>query len=213
MEDLLRMTNSFNCEGSVYPSIDESFRNRFYNFNRLLKTKYKFKRVDVFEDDTWNITDLMCGNLDVKNNENAILNFIYLENGIVSSKIKDFIEYVKIKNKIIRSCDFCYYRDFSLLFPIEFQCKRQGRFTNPIQEAQRCIMYSVQNVPNVKNEFSELTDYVYGFPRDIETFCGIKKSGNPAINIINKFKDGTVAREKQAEIVEIFKNMITEKQK
>jgi hypothetical protein len=160
MEDLLRMTNSFNCEGSVYPSIDESFRNRFYNFNRLLKTKYKFKRVDVFEDDTWNITDLMCGNLDVKNNENAILNFIYLENGIVSSKIKDFIEYVKIKNKIIRSCDFCYYRDFSLLFPIEFQCKRQGRFTNPIQEAQRCIMYSVQNVPNVKNEFSDVVYYV-----------------------------------------------------
>ena len=160
MEDLLRMTNSFNCEGSVYPSIEESFRNRFYNFNRLLKTKYKFKRVDVFEDDTWNITDLICGNLDIKNNENAILNFIYLENGIVSSKIKDFIEYVKIKNKIIRSCDFCYYRDFSLLFPIEFQCKRQGRFTNPIQEAQRCIMYSVQNVPNVKNEFSDVVYYV-----------------------------------------------------
>ena len=80
-------------------------------------------------------------------------------------------------------------------------------------------MYDTDGDPNrpdniaVKSEFSELTDYAYGFPRDIETFCGIKKSGNPAINIINKFKDGTVAMEKQAEIVEIFKNMITEKQK
>ena len=36
-----------------------------------------------------------------KNNENAILNFIYLENGIVSSKIKDFIEYVKQKEILI----------------------------------------------------------------------------------------------------------------
>ena len=81
------------------------------------------------------------------------------------------------------------------------------------------VLYDTDGDPNradniaVKNEFSEFTDYAYGFTRDIETFCGIKKSGNPAINIINKFKDGTVAREKQAEIVEIFKNMITEKQK
>ena len=64
----------------------------------------------------------------------------------------------------------------------------------------------------VTSEFSELTDYSYGFPRDIETFCGIKKSGNPAINIINKFKDGTVPPEKRAEVVQIFKNLISQKQ-
>ena len=80
-------------------------------------------------------------------------------------------------------------------------------------------MYDTDGDPNrpdniaVRNEFSELTDYSYGFPRDIETFCGIKKSGNPAINIVNKFKDGIVPMEKQAEIVEIFKKMITERQK
>ena len=81
------------------------------------------------------------------------------------------------------------------------------------------VLYDTDGDPNrpdniaVKNEFSELTDYSYGFPRDIETFCGIKKSGNPAINIINKFKDGTVAKEKQAEVIEIFKNLITQKKK
>ena len=81
------------------------------------------------------------------------------------------------------------------------------------------VLYDTDGDPNrpdniaVKNEFSELTDCSYGFPRDIETFCGIKKSGNPAINIINKFKDGTVAKEKQAEVIEIFKNLITQKQK
>ena len=70
-------------------------------------------------------------------------------------------------------------------------------------------MYDTDGDPNrpdniaVRNEFSELTDYSYGFPRDIETFCGIKKSGNPAINIVNKFKDGIVPMEKQAEIVDI----------
>ena len=61
----------------------------------------------------------------------------------------------------------------------------------------------------VKNEFSELTDYSYGFPRDIETFCGITKKGNPAINIITSFQDGTVPQEKQTEIVNIFKKLIT----
>ena len=81
------------------------------------------------------------------------------------------------------------------------------------------VLYDTDGDPNrpdniaVKNEFSELTDYSYGFARDIETFCGIKKSGNPAINIINKFKDGTVAKEKQAEVIEIFKNLISQKKK
>lgn len=81
------------------------------------------------------------------------------------------------------------------------------------------VLYDTDGNPNrpdniaVRNEFSELTDYSYGFPRDIETFCGIKKSGNPAINIINKFEDGTVTQEKQAEVVEIFKNLIMQKQK
>lgn len=81
------------------------------------------------------------------------------------------------------------------------------------------VLYDTDGNPNrpdniaVRNEFSELTDYSYGFSRDIETFCGIKKSGNPAINIINKFEDGTVTREKQAEVVEIFKNLIIQKQK
>ncbi len=81
------------------------------------------------------------------------------------------------------------------------------------------VLYDTDGNPNrpdniaVRNEFSELTDYSYGFPHDIETFCGIKKSGNPAINIINKFEDGTVTREKQAEVVEIFKNLIIQKQK
>ena len=81
------------------------------------------------------------------------------------------------------------------------------------------VLYDLDGDPNrpdniaVRNEFSELTDYSYGFPRDIETFCGIKKSGNPAINIINKFEDGTVTQEKQAEVVEIFKNLIMQKQK
>ena len=66
------------------------------------------------------------------------------------------------------------------------------------------VLYDLDGNPNrpdniaVRNEFSELTDYSYGFSHDIETFCGIKKSGNPAINIINKFEDGTVTREKQA---------------
>lgn len=81
------------------------------------------------------------------------------------------------------------------------------------------ILYDTDGDPNrpdnvaVKNEFSELTDYSYGFPRDIETFCGIKKSGNPAINIINKFQDGTVDAKKQAEIVKIFTDLITQKKK
>jgi predicted ATP-dependent endonuclease of OLD family len=81
------------------------------------------------------------------------------------------------------------------------------------------VLYDLDGNPNrpdniaVRNEFSELTDYSYGFSHDIETFCGIKKSGNPAINIINKFKDGTVAKEKQAEVIEIFKNLITQKKK
>lgn len=81
------------------------------------------------------------------------------------------------------------------------------------------VLYDTDGDPNradniaVVKEFSGLTDYSYGFPRDIETFCGIKKSGNPAINIINKFKDGTVAQEKQSEIVRIFKNLITQQEK
>lgn len=80
------------------------------------------------------------------------------------------------------------------------------------------VLYDTDGDPNradniaVTSEFSELTDYSYGFPRDIETFCGIKKSGNPAINIINKFKDGTVPPEKRAEVVQIFKNLISQKQ-
>ncbi len=77
------------------------------------------------------------------------------------------------------------------------------------------VMYDTDGDPNrqdnidVKNEFSALTDYSYGFPRDIETFCGIRKSGNPAINIINKFEDGTVDATTQAAVVQIFKDMIT----
>ena len=80
------------------------------------------------------------------------------------------------------------------------------------------VLYDTDGDPNradniaVTSEFSELTDYSYGFPRDIETFCGIKKSGNPAINIINKFKDGTVSPEKRAVVVQIFKNLISQKQ-
>ena len=80
------------------------------------------------------------------------------------------------------------------------------------------VLYDTDGDPNradniaVTSEFSELTDYSYGFPRDIETFCGIKKSGNPAINIINKFKDGTVPPKKRAEVVQIFKNLISQKQ-
>jgi hypothetical protein len=81
------------------------------------------------------------------------------------------------------------------------------------------VLYDTDGDPNrpdniaVKNEFSELTDYSYGFPRDIETFCGIKKSGNPAINVINKFQDGTVKASKQAEIVKIFTDLITQNKK
>jgi predicted ATP-dependent endonuclease of OLD family len=81
------------------------------------------------------------------------------------------------------------------------------------------VLYDTDGDPNrpdniaVKSEFSELTDYSYGFPRDIETFCGIQKKGNPAINIIKCFQDGTVSQEKQAEVVGIFKNLIMRKQK
>lgn len=81
------------------------------------------------------------------------------------------------------------------------------------------VLYDTDGDPNrpdniaVKNEFSELTDYSYGFPRDIETFCEIKKSGNPAINVINKFQDGTVKASKQAEIVKIFTDLITQNKK
>lgn len=81
------------------------------------------------------------------------------------------------------------------------------------------VMYDMDGDPNrpdniaVAKEFSELTDYSYGFARDIETFCGIKKSGNPAINIVKKFADGTVDKRIQAQVVQIFTDLITKKQK
>ncbi len=77
------------------------------------------------------------------------------------------------------------------------------------------VLFDMDSNPNrqdnqdVINEFSNLTEYHYGFQKDIETFCGIKKSGNPAINIINKFEDGTVAPATQAAVVQIFKDLIT----
>lgn len=77
------------------------------------------------------------------------------------------------------------------------------------------VLYDTDGDPNrpdniaVKNEFSALTDYSYGFPRDIETFCGIHKAGNPAINIINKFEDRTIDATTQANVVQIFKDLIT----
>ena len=80
---------------------------------------------------------------------------------------------------------------------------------------RHAVMYDTDGDPNrqdnidVRNEFSHLTDYSYGFPRDIETFCGIRKAGNPAINIINKFEDGTVDAATQTAVVQIFKDMIT----
>lgn len=80
---------------------------------------------------------------------------------------------------------------------------------------RHAVLYDTDGDPNrqdnvdVRNQFSALTDYSYGFPRDIETFCGIKKAGNPAINIINKFEDGTVDATTQAAVVQIFKDMIT----
>lgn len=80
---------------------------------------------------------------------------------------------------------------------------------------RHAVLYDLDSDPNrqdnkdVQNEFSTLTDYSYGFPKDIETFCGIKKSGNPAINIIKKFEDGTVSPTQQAAVVQVFKDLIT----
>ncbi len=80
---------------------------------------------------------------------------------------------------------------------------------------RHAVLYDTDGDPNrqdnidVRNQFSALTEYSYGFPRDIETFCGIRKSGNPAINIINKFEDGTVDASTQAAVVQIFKDIIT----
>ena len=37
----------------------------------------------------------------------------------------------------------------------------------------------------------------------------IRKAGNPAINIINKFEDGTVDAATQTAVVQLFKDMIT----
>ncbi len=80
---------------------------------------------------------------------------------------------------------------------------------------RHAVLYDQDGDPNrqdnqdVKAEFSTLTDYSYSWPKDIETFCGIKKQGNPAINIINKFEDGTIPKQKQDEVVQVFKDLLT----
>lgn len=80
---------------------------------------------------------------------------------------------------------------------------------------RHAVLYDQDGDPNrkdnqdVKNEFSTLTEYSYCWPKDIETFCGIKKQGNPAINIINKFDDGTVPKQKQDEVVQVFQDLLT----
>ena len=80
---------------------------------------------------------------------------------------------------------------------------------------RHAVLYDQDGDPNrqdnqdVKAEFSTLTDYSYIWPMDIETFCGIKKQGNPAINIINKFEDGTIPKQKQDEVVQVFKDLLT----
>ena len=165
MEDLLTMIDKVNNGENVYPLINESFRNSFYNFKQSFKPNCKLKRVDIFEDDTWIITDSTCENFDEKNNKGAILSFIYLENRVDSNKVKDFIEYVKIKSKIIRSCDFCYYQDYSLIYSIEFHCKKEFRFTNPIEEAKECSMYTVKKSVNDKKEFSDDIYHVIKCPK------------------------------------------------
>lgn len=77
------------------------------------------------------------------------------------------------------------------------------------------VLYDTDGNPNrpdniaVRNQFSALTDYSYGFPQDIETFCGIKKQGNPAINIVRAFDSGQVAPDKQAAIIQIYKDLLT----
>ena len=80
---------------------------------------------------------------------------------------------------------------------------------------RHAVLYDTDGDPNradniaVRQEFSPLTDYSYGFPKDIETFCGIKKQGNPAINIVRAFESGQVAPDKRAAIVQVFQDLLT----
>ena len=80
---------------------------------------------------------------------------------------------------------------------------------------RHAVLYDTDGDPNradniaVRQEFSSLTDYSYGFPKDIETFCGIKKQGNPAINIVRAFENGQVAPDKRAAIIQVFQDLLT----
>ena len=77
------------------------------------------------------------------------------------------------------------------------------------------MLYDADSDPNslrnqdVKNQFTDLLDYSYAFPKDIEDFCGIRKQNNHVIGIIRSFEDGTVPADKQAAVVQIYKDLLT----
>lgn len=77
------------------------------------------------------------------------------------------------------------------------------------------VLYDADGDPNslrnqdVKNQFTDLLDYSYAFPKDIEDFCGIRKQNNHVIGIIRSFEDGTVPADKQAAVVQIYKDLLT----
>ena len=77
------------------------------------------------------------------------------------------------------------------------------------------LLYDLDGNPNrqdnldVQNACTDLLDYSYGFPKDIETFCGTRKQGNHVINLIKEFDDGTIPAQTQNQVVDIFKKLLT----
>ena len=76
------------------------------------------------------------------------------------------------------------------------------------------VLYDLDGNPNrqdnldVQNACTGLLDSSYGFPKDIETFCGTRKQGNHVINLIKEFDNGTIPAAKQAAVVQIYKGLL-----
>lgn len=141
--DVVKLIERYKKNRKIYPIIIEKSKNKFYNFKEKFIPTHKFSKVDVLDDLSRNVLDFNCRNLDVTHNKDAVLCVIYEKDGIGNSKVCDIIvNYLLIKHKILKNCNFCYYKDLSLYVRTRVRCPYTNVMTSykPIL-AENCKLY------------------------------------------------------------------------